>query len=427
MGKGTNIKSVFAREVFTERGHPGVETTVITEDGSISKAVSTSGVSMGQYEAKFTLDGGTRWNGLGVIKAVNNVNNIIAPKIIGIESEKQRKIDEVILELDGTKDKSNLGANATGSVSAAVLKAGASSLGIPLYQHIGGVHACILPVPGIIFMIGSKRYGGGSKSGGKPSYSVMAYGFDTFSEASYAAWEIKTDFEKKIIDKLNLTPSPSLFTNFVIPFGVIKDDRVFLDILTDSINSLGYKDKAGIQVDVAAGTYYDRKKYKYIGIFSEKEKNREEMISLYKELVENYPFVIIEDPLEEDDFEGHSYLKNNLGVEIVGDDLFTTNIERVKIGIKMDSAHSVLLKVYQIGTISEAFDMVNFANRNGMNIQPCSSRGEGQDIADYSVGLNAGYIRESAIGNEGNRLLEIEAQLGNQAKFLGKKAFKGFL
>jgi len=424
MKRDNRIVKVSAQEVFTFRGYPGIEALVVTENGSLGKAVATSGLSMGQYEAKFLLDGGTRWNGLGVKKAVNNVNKIISPALIGMDSTKQLEIDNILLALDGTEDKSNLGANTLGSVSAAVLKAGAASLGIPLYQHIGGTTATTLPVPGALVMLGSRRYGGGEYAGGKPSYSVMAYGFENFHEASYAAWETSNKFERSIVQKMNLTTSPGGFTNFIIPRGVIKDDREFLEVLTSAICDLGYDNKVGIQLDVAAGTYYDRKKQKYIGLFSEGEKDKYELIEVYKKLTEDYPFIILEDPLEEDDFDGHSYLKKELEVEIVGDDLFTTNLERVKIGIEKDAADSVLLKVYQIGSISQAFEMVQFAKNHGMNFQPCSSRGEGADIADYSVGLNAGYIREGATGPEGNRLLEIENELGSRAIFLGKEAFK---
>ncbi|MBA7510933.1 Enolase [subsurface metagenome] len=424
MGKGTKITSVFAREVFTDRGHPGIESIVITESSATGVAVSTSGTSRGKYEAKFALDGGTRWNGLGVSKAVNNVNNIIAVAIKGMDSTKQLEIDDVILKLDGTLDKSRLGANATGSVSAAVLKAGTASLGIPLYQHIGGINACMLPVPGITVMVGSGRYGADKRAGGKPSYSIMCYGFNTFHEATYASWEIYTEFKKNIVKKFNLDiPANNYIT---IPPGQIKHDREFIKIISEAISDLGYENRAGIQADVAAGTYYDKNKHKYIGLFSADEKSKNDLTELYKELVKTYPFVIIEDPLEEDDFGGHAYLKKELGVEIVGDDLFATNIERVKRGIDTDAAHSVLLKVYQIGTISEAFEMVQFAYNHGMGIMPCGSRGEGADIADYAVGLGAGQIRESALGPEGNRLLKIESELGSRAKFLGKAAVKGF-
>lgn len=419
------IKSISAQEVFTDRGHPGVEATVITENGGKGIAMATSGTSMGQYEAKFALDGGTRWNGLGVKTAIEKVHNILAPALTGKDASRQREIDHIILDLDGTHDKSNLGANTTGCVSAAVLKAGASSLGIPLYQHIGGVNANILPVCGTLLMLGSGRYGAGEHAGEKPSYSIMCYGFERYSEAAYASWEIYREFKKRLVKKFNLDiPNNNYIT---IAPGRIKHDQEFIELIAESIIERGYENRAGIQVDVAAGTYYDRNKKKYVGLFSAGEKTKEDLIKLYQDFVRKYPFAIIEDPLEEDDFEGHAYLKKELGVEIVGDDLFTTNIERLKQGIEMGSAHSVLLKVYQIGTITEAFDMVQFAYEHGMGVMPCSSRGEGADIADYTVGLGTGHLRESAIGPAGNRFLEIERELGCGARFLGKKGLKGLV
>jgi enolase len=180
----------------------------------------------------------------------------------------------------------------------------------------------------------------------------------------------------------------------------------------------------GFQVDVGSTTYYDRARGVYVGLFSPGEKSREEMIELYHAMVKDYPFVIIEDPLEEEDWDGHAQLTRELGIQIVGDDLFTTDPARVQRGIEAGAANCVLLKVNQIGTISEAFEMVRLAYRHGYGVMPCSSRGEGEDIADYTVGLNTGHLREGAIGPTGNRFLQIEAELGSRAQFLGRKGFK---
>jgi len=184
----STITSVTARQIFSDRGHPGVEATVITANGAKGVAVVTAGVSVGVHEVQFAYDGGAKWGGRGVHRAVQHVTDIIAPAVIGLDASRQHEVDQVIIDLDGTATKANLGGNATGSVSAAVLQAGAASLGIPLYQHIGGVNACTLPVPGVLSILGSRRYGYGARSGGKPSYALMCYGFDSFAEASYAAW-----------------------------------------------------------------------------------------------------------------------------------------------------------------------------------------------------------------------------------------------
>jgi len=420
---GSKIKSVRARQIFSDRGHPGVEATVTTEDGKTGTAVATAGVSIGNYEVQFVYDGGKRWAGIGVQKAVDNVNYIIAPKIVSMDVINQREIDEAIVKLDGTPNKSKLGGNATASVSAAVLKAGAASLGIPLYQHIGGVNACILPVVGVVCIVGSDRYGGGKRSGGKPSYSFMAYGFKTFSEASYACWDVENQFSQLVHEKYKIRIASGMLMP-LIPPGIVNSDRDLWNLMTDVINKAGYKDKVGIQVDVAAGTYYEAEKNRFVGLFSEEDKTKGDLIELYKEIVKNYPFVIVEDPLDEVDYEGHAVVTKELGIEVVGDDLFTTNIERFKRGIEAKACNAVLLKVNQIGTITEAFDLVQLAYRHGYGVMPCSSRGEGADIADYVVGLGAGHMREGGTGPTANRLLQIEEELGTTARFLGKAGLK---
>ena len=420
MGTGSFIKSVSAREIYSERGHPGIEATVVTENGAVGTAVATAGVSVGQFEVKFVYDGDNRLGGMGVLKAVDNVNNVIAPVLKGMDASRQRQIDEIMIRLDGTRNKTKLGGNATASVSAASLKAGAASLGIPLYQHIGGVNACTLPTPGVICMVGSDRYGGGQRSGGKPSYSFICYGFKSFSDSAEACWNVGKIFENIIYDRFHLR----YLRYLTIPPGYVKEEKEIWDLMVEAIDKAGYKGKVGIQVDVAAGTYYEKNKDRFVGLFSEKDKTREDLIELYKEMVKDYPFVILEDPLDEVDYEGHAILAKELPIEVVGDDLFTTNIERLQRGIEVGACNAVLLKVNQIGTISEAFDFVQLAYRHGYGVMPCSSRGEGQDLADYCVGLNTGHVRESGIDPTGNRLLAIELELGSRAKFLGRAGFK---
>lgn len=424
MALGSIIKEIKARQIFSDRGHPGVETTVITGNGAKGVAVATAGVSVGVHEVQFAYDGGERWGGRGVIKAVNIINETIAPALKGMDATQQGRIDDTMIELDGTPNRAKLGGNSTASVSAAVLKAGAASLGIPLYQHVGGVNACILPIPGVQAINGSARYGGGQKSGGKPSHSFMAYGFNSFSEASYACWQVRSTFQRLLLEKFKLNFSGSAHNRVLIQAGVVEHDRELWDLMVAAINNSGNESKVGIQVDVAAGTYYDKEKDKYIGIFSREDKTKDDLIQLYREMVKQYSFVVIEDPLDEEDYEGHALLTKELGIQIVGDDLFTTNVERLKHGIEVGACNSVLLKVNQVGSISEAFDMVRLAYSKGYGVMPCSSRGEGPDIADYTVGLSTGNIRESGLGPTANRLLQIEAELGSRATFLGKAGFK---
>jgi enolase len=377
------------------------------------------GFSIGKHEAQSVFDGGTRWDGRGVTKAVTHVNAIIGPALNGLDATDQERVDGEMVKLDGTPQKSKLGGNAIASVSAAVLKAGAASLGIPLYRHIGGVNACTLPVPGIICIDGSARYGGGERAGGKPSYSFISFGFKSFSEASYACWETLKELRRVLTEhavKLQTYP-------YRIAPATVKHDEELWDAMTTAIDNLGHKNRVGLQVDVAATTYYDENKDVFTGLFSATDKTREDLIQLYKDMVDSYPFLIIEDPLGEDDFEGHAILTRELGIEIIGDDLFATSAVRLQKGIESGACNAMLLKPPQVSTVSEAFRAVRLAYMNGYSVMPCGSRGEGPDIADYAVGLNTGQIREGGLGPTANRLLAIEAELDGKANFAGKAAF----
>ena len=422
MPEGSRIREVYAREILSGRGHPSVEATVVTENGAVGVAEASAGLSVGEHEVQFAYDGGERYRGLGVLKAVRNVTDIIAPALKGVDASIQWKVDEIMLELDGTPNKANLGGNTTASVSAAALKAGAASLGVPLYYHIGGIDACILPVPGVGIMNSLERYGGEPIHGDKPSYAFMAYGFDTFTEACYACWDIQSVYTKMIEDRFNLKVVGSY--RIVIPEGIVEHEREIWDIMAAAIEKSGYAGRMGMQVDVAAGTYYNNEKGVFEYLFSREDKTRDELIQLYKDMVRDYPFIVIEDPMDEDDFEGHAILTKELGIQIVGDDLFSTNVERLQQGMEIAACNSVLLKVNQVGTITEAFDTVQMAYQKGYGVMPCPSRGEGADIADYSVGLCATTIRESAIGPTANRLQQIEQELGSHARFPGKDGFK---
>ncbi|MEX1020760.1 MAG: hypothetical protein WDZ49_13940, partial [Litorilinea sp.] len=225
---GSTIVEVQARQIHSDRGHPGVEATVFTEGGAKGTAVVTAGISVGEHEVQFAYDGGEKWRGGGVMKAVRHVEEIIGPAILGMDATQQLAVDDVIIQLDGTPNKTKLGGNATGSVSAAVLQAGAASLEIPLYQHIGGVHACTLPVPGVLTVIGSGRYGSGKRSGGKPSYSMMCYGFDTYSDASYAGWVVNREFCSLLKSRFNQDTNKGW--GLVQP-GVVQHDRELWDLM----------------------------------------------------------------------------------------------------------------------------------------------------------------------------------------------------
>ena len=426
MRTGSIIESVGARQIFSGRGHPAIEATVITVNGARGVAEAVAGTSIGEHEIQFAYDGGTMFGGKGVMKAVENVKKLIAPALLGQDAADQRNIDRIMLELDGTLHKTRLGGNATASVSGAVLKAGAASLGLPLYQHIGGVNACVLPIPDVPALRGSMRYGSGRKSGGKPTYTFFCHGYASFSEAAYAGWETASALITLLRKKFNLSSmGEAMFSFTMVESGYVKSDTELWDLMLDAVKITGNEGKIGIQADMAASTYYNKEKQVYSGIFSEGDKTRQEMIDFYKHVVGKYPIMILEDPLDENDYEGHAILTRELGINVMGDDLFTTNTARLEHGIKVGACNTMLLKVNQIGTISEAFDAVQLAYTNGYGVAPCASRGEGDAIADYGVGLNSGIMSGGGIGSIVNRFLQIESELGSRARFLGRSGLKG--
>jgi len=421
---GTIIQSVKARQVYTNRGMPGVEAIVTTANGATGVAMCTSGVSIGSHEVAFTFDGGEKFRGKGVLGAVANVNNVIAPVLIGLDAAAQSAVDHAMLAIM-PEAKVKLGGNAVAAVSAAVLKAGANALGIPLYRHIGGANAMYLPVPGVGMVAGDSRYGGGiTTPGGKPTMSVMGFGFDSFADASYACWDIHTRWAEKMKKLFGGTPSVRDF--IVIPEGVFKCDEEIWEAMAKTIGEAGYEGRAGFQMDVATDTYFNKKDGKYYGLFNRMPKTKDELYQFYLRIADEFPFVIIEDPFNEDDYETTAALTREIGIQIVGDDLFTTNPERVAYGIAHEAANTILLKVNQVGTISEALEMIQYAYKFGYAVMPSDSRGEGAAIADYAVGINAGSVRECGMGPRANRFLEIEAELGVNARFIGARGLKGF-
>ena len=417
------IIAVTARQVYTKRPNPGIEVIVKTTNG-VGRAVCTAGVSTGTHEVAFRYDNSTKWRGKGVGGAVQAVNEVIAPELTGMDCSVQSIVDEALLNICPDA-KAVLGGNAIAAVSAAALKAGANSLRIPLYRHIGGECAVTLPIPGMPAFGGSDRYGGGVSSPGiKPSYAFMCYDFDSFSEASYAAWELSQVWGMELKKRgLYFSESPGSFAT--IPPGVFDDEREIWEMMEHTIQTAGYEHRIGLQIDAAADSYYIRERGKYRGLFTREELTPTSLLEIYIKMTRDYSFVVIEDPFEEDDYENHAALTKAVDIQVVGDDLFTTNANRLKIGAEIGACNTVLLKVNQIGTITEALEMVQVAKREGYQVMPCDSRGEGEAIADYCVGINAGSVRECALGLDANRFLEIEDELGKSAVFLGKRGLAG--
>lgn len=418
------IKKIRAQQVFTPRHVLGVEAIVETEGGVVGRAICNSGVSIGTHEVKFAYDGGNKWGGKGVYGAVDAVNTLINDALQGMDVTQQFELDETMKGIQGD-GKAVCGGNALAAVSAALLKAGAKALGIPLYRYIGGDRAYRLPVPAAPAFIGDSRWGGGVTTPGfKPSVSFQSYDFNTYSDASYAAWEVYTIWQQEL-KKRGIYEG--ITHMYMIPEGKFKDsDEEIFELMAECIHRAGYDNRVGIQIDCAADTYYDKETKLYRGLLFEKPRDRDTMLDYYLKLIQNYPFVSIEDPFHEDDYESHAMLTRAVDIQVVGDDLFTTNKERMKQGTELGACNTMLLKVNQIGTISDAFSAVQYAYDCGYGVMPCESRGEGAAIADYCVGIGAGSVREQAILTPAaNRFLEIEAELGAKAEFWGKKGLRG--
>ncbi|MHC3130403.1 MAG: phosphopyruvate hydratase [Candidatus Bathyarchaeota archaeon] len=419
MGKDFKITAVKGREIIDCRGYPTVQVDVWVNNTVLGRANVPSGRSKGIHEAYELRDGEQRYAGFGVRKAVDNVNRTIAAEVVGKDVRDQRKLDMLMVEMDGTQNKSKLGANAILGVSLAIARAAASSLGIPLYKHIDA-NAYILPVPMMNLINGGKLT---SNYLDFQEFIIMPVGAETFSEALRITSEINIVLRDILVENYG-----KLAINVGDEGGCappMMEIREAMDMLREAVKKAGYEDKVVYAFDIASTGLYDKDTGKYT--IERKQLSREELIDLYKELIASYPIASIEDPLYEDDFEGFARLTKELGIQIVGDDLFTTNTNRLKIGIAMKAANSLLWKVNQIGTLSEALDAASLALGNGYSVVVSERSGETEDdiIADLVVGLNAGQIKTGApVRGERtakyNRLLQIEEELGPSAKYAGR-------
>lgn len=415
--KDYKIKKVRAREVLDCRLEPTVEVEVRVADGSLGRASVPCGRSTGKHEAVEVRDGRDRYKGKGVLKAVENVNSTIDPELRGRDVTDQNGIDEVLIELDGTGKKSELGANATTGVSLAVLKAGAEATNQPLYRYIEGANAYVLPIPLLDMIEGGEL---AATELDFQEHQIVPTGADSFSEAIRLGAEVYYELGERIVEEWGDHSLNVGVEGGYTPPGM-KDPRDAFDEELGAIEELGYDDKFSLGLDVAASHFYDEKsdKYSLMG----KMFTREDLIDFYEDLVEKYPLVTIEDPLHEEDFEGFAELTETLDIQIVGDDLFVTNVNRLEEGIKMKAANCLLLKVNQIGTFSEAMNAAELAFRNSYGVQVSERSGQTADtwLADVSVGINAGQIKTGVTRGERteqyNRLIRIEEELGESAEY----------
>jgi enolase len=412
------IKSITAREILAARGNLCLEVVVTTESGAVGRSTPEVGVSTGTYEAAMLLDGGERYGGMGATRAARSIVTEIAPHIVGMDVTKQREVDQAMIALDGTPNKARLGANAIVGVSLAVVKAAAAGAGLPLYQYVGGPNACVLPMPVVGIGSGGRYRDPGTSRWFKPTYEFIAYGAKGCADAMEMCWRLRQALNKLLVDKYGR--DIRTYAGIVLS-GVLKDDRELLEAMTEAILRCGYENKVSIYFDVAADCYYEKDVDRYVGLFAAGEKSRDELIALYQRMVAAFPIRSMEDPLREDDYEGHALVTRELGIEIVGDDLFTTNLERLKKGVAMGAANSMVLKITQVGTVSEALDAALYCKYHGYNVHPCGSRGDTDSIADFSVALNAGQVRAV----DANRMLSIEQELGSAAVWPGLRGFMG--
>ena len=424
------IISIHARQIFDSRGNPTVEVDVITENGILGRAAVPSGASTGEHEAVELRDGGSSYMGKAVGKAVENVNRLIAQEIIGTSVFGQEHIDNTMIKLDGTQNKSKLGANAILGVSLAVAKAAANELGLPLYRYIGGVNAKTLPVPMMNII------NGGSHSDAPIAFQefmIIPIGASSFSNSMQMGSEIFHNL-KKVLNDRNLSTAVGDEGGFAPKLEGTEDA---LDTIITAIKNAGYKSGTEVMIalDCAAAEFYKNGIYDYTIFEGNKgvKRNSEEQATYLADLSSKYPIISIEDGMDENDWEGWEFLTKKIGgkVQLVGDDLFVTNVERLKKGITKGIANSILVKVNQIGTLSETIAAVEMAHKAGYTSVMSHRSGETEDntIADLSVALNTGQIKTGSASRSDrmakyNQLLRIEEELNDLAYFPKEKAFK---
>lgn len=422
------IINVHARQIFDSRGNPTVEVDVITENGILGRAAVPSGASTGEHEAVELRDGGEAYMGKGVLKAVKNVNEIIAPAIIGALVFEQTEIDQIMIDLDGTENKANLGANAILGVSLAVAKAAAEELGQPLYRYIGGVSANTIPVPMMNII------NGGSHSDAPiavQEFLIMPVNACCFTEAIKMGTEIFHHL-KKILKDRGLSTAVGDEGGFAPKLDGTEDA---LDTIIKAISDAGYKpgEEVLLAIDAAASEFYVNGKYDYTKFEGAKGaiRNSEEQVNYLAELASKYPIISIEDGMDENDWEGWQKLQEKIGekVQNIGDDIFVTNVKKLARGIEEKSANSILIKVNQIGTLTETIAAVNMAQNAGFTCVVSHRSGETEDstIADLAVALNTGQIKTGSASRSEriakyNQLLRIEDELGVAATYKGKKS-----
>ncbi len=418
------IDDIYADEILDSRGNPTVRATVVLSDGSVSSANVPSGASTGINEALELRDADERFGGKGVLKACENVNTLIANELIGLSPYDQAEIDNIMLELDGTENKSKLGANAILGVSMAVARAAANSLGIPLFRYLGGSNALVLPTPMLNIINGGAH---ADNDVDLQEYMIMPVGFESFADALRASSEVYHTLKKLLANdrhSTSLGDEGGFAPNF-------KTNEEPIEYILKAIEKTGYKpgEEIAIALDAASSEFYKDGKYVLAG--EGRSLSAQEMVEYYENLINKYPIVSLEDGMAEEDWEGWKILTQKLGskIQLVGDDLFVTNKKLLKKGIDLGVANSILIKLNQIGTVSETMQTMRLAYRNGYTCVVSHRSGETADtfIADLAVGMNSGQIKTGAPARgertaKYNRLLQIERSMDG-SEYIGKELF----
>lgn len=421
----TDIIDVKAMEVLDSRGNPTIQVDVLLEDGTTGTAMVPSGASTGKHEALELRDGAKRYGGKGVEKAVENVNEKIAPRVVGLNVFDQAYIDKTMIDLDGTPNKSVLGANAILGVSMAVARAAANALYMDLYEYLGGPNAKVLPVPMMNVINGGKHADSGLDiqeflivPAGAPNFKeALRYGSETFQAL------------KSILKSMKMVTSVGDEGGFAPKLG---SNEEAIEVIVEAIEKAGYKPGKDIYVaiDSAPDSFYDENKKKYH--FGGKDITTDELLDFYKKIVDKYPIISLEDPFYEEDWDGFVKITKDLGnkFHIIGDDIYVTNIDRLKIGIEKKASNSILIKLNQIGTVTETLDTIEYAKTHGFTCVVSHRSGETEDtfIADLAVAANTGLIKTGSLSRSEriakyNRLLKIESKLGPTAVYRGVNAF----
>ncbi|MBK0333052.1 phosphopyruvate hydratase [Brachybacterium sp. MASK1Z-5] len=421
------IDAVLSREILDSRGNPTVEVEVLLDDGTFARAEVPSGASTGQFEAVELRDGDTgRYLGKGVTKAVQAVVDSLGPEVVGLDAQEQRAIDQAMIEADGTANKGTLGANAILGVSLAVARAAADSSALPLYQYVGGPNAHVLPVPMMNILNGGSH---ADSNVDIQEFMIAPIGASSFVEAVRMGAEVYHAL-KAVLKERGLSTGLGDEGGFA---PNLESNRAALDLILEAIRNAGYAPgtDVALALDVAASEFFEDGSYAFEG----GKKSSQELIDYYTELVDAYPLVSIEDPLDEEDWDGWKAITDALGdkVQIVGDDLFVTNPERLGKGIDLGAANALLVKVNQIGSLTETLDAVDLAHRSGYRCMMSHRSGETEDttIADLAVAVNCGQIKSGAPArgervNKYNQLIRIEEELGEAATYAGASAFPRF-